>query len=123
LNWIISKNENFFQNLESINCFSTTKSFKKVLFESSKSAHFRAKSLVGHHFEENIHFWSKNEFYTGYYAKVNSFQYLDSINCFSTTKNFKKALFESSKSARFRAKSIVRHHFEENIHFWSKNEF
>jgi hypothetical protein len=43
--------------------------------------------------------------------------------CFSTTKNFKKFLFEDSKGARFLATPLARHYFEENIHFLSKIEF
>ena len=161
-------------------CFSTTKSFKKVLLENSKSDGFLAKSLTRHHFEENIDFWSKNKFWTRYYAKMktffliwapwsvslppkvskksylkiqkvpvfelncsqgiirgkcsflvkklilnlilcqneNYFHNLGSMICFSTTKSFKKVLFEDSKSARFRAYTLARHHLEENINFW-----
>ena len=61
----ITPNNNFFQNLGSINSFSTTKSFKKVLIWNSKSVCFQAKSLARHYFEENIHFCSKNQFWTG----------------------------------------------------------
>ena len=114
----------FYRNFGFKNCFSTTKSFKKVLFENLKSARFRVKSLARHHFEENIHFWSKNEFWTGYYAKIeNFFQNLGSIKCFSTTKNLKNVLFENSKSAPIRDKSLARHNFEEIIFFFQKNEF
>jgi len=33
-----------------------------------------------------------------------------------------KISFKNSKSARFRTKFLARHHFEEKIPFWSKNE-
>ena len=59
---ILRQNENYFYNLGSMICFSTTKSFKKVLLENSKSARFLAKSLARHRFEENIHFSQKMNF-------------------------------------------------------------
>ena len=58
----VTQKRKLFQNLGFINCFSTTKSFKNVLFENSKSARFRVKSLARQHFDGNIRIWSKNEF-------------------------------------------------------------
>ena len=124
LNWILCQKENFFKNLDFINCFSTTKYLRKVLFENSKSARFSAKSLSRHHFEEDMHFWSKNEFWTGYYTKMKTiFQNFGSIICFSTTKSFKKVLFENSKSARFWAKLLARHNSREMLIFGQKMNF
>ena len=60
LNYILRKNENLFHNLGSMICFSTTRRFRKVLFENSKSVCFWAKLLARHHFDQNIHFWLKN---------------------------------------------------------------
>ena len=62
LNWILRQNENFLHNLGSMICFSTTKNFKKVLFENSKSACFRAKLVARHNSRKMFIFGQKINF-------------------------------------------------------------
>ena len=123
MKWISRQNENFFQNLGSINYFSTTKSFKKSYLKIQKVPVFELNRSQGIILRKISIFCPKMNFELYISPKWKLFSKFGLHKLFLYQQNFKKVLFENSKSARFWVKSLARHHFEENINFWSKNDF